>query len=61
MAKPRISLATVTIGPVLIAGSISRFIKIMGVSEPTNEATETANTIPVPTTKPIKGLSLIHI
>ena len=55
MAKPRISLATVTMGPVLIAGSMSRLIKIMGVSEPTNEAIETANTIPVPTTKPIKG------
>ena len=39
----------------LIAGSMSRLIKIMGVREPTNEATETANTIPVPTTRPIKG------
>ena len=39
----------------LIAGSISRFIKIIGVKEPTNDATETANTIPVPTTNPING------
>ena len=39
----------------LIAGSISRLIKIIGVKEPTNDATETANTIPVPTTNPING------
>ena len=42
-------------GPVLTAGSISRLIKIMGVREPTREARDTANIIPVPTTTPNKG------
>ena len=55
MAKPSISLATVIMGPVLTAGSISRLIKIMGVREPTREARETASIIPVPTTTPNRG------
>ena len=60
IAKPSISLATVIMGPVLTAGSISRLIKIMGVREPTREARDTAIMIPVPTTTPNR-LSLIHI
>ena len=49
------SLTTVITGPVLIAGSISRLIKRIGVREPTSEAIDTARIIPVPTTSPSKG------
>ena len=48
-------MATVMIGPVLIAGSISRLINIIGVREPTRAATDTARMIPVPTTTPNMG------
>ena len=49
------SLTTVITGPVLIAGSISRLIKRIGVIDPTSEATDTARIIPEPTTSPSKG------
>ena len=48
-------MATVIIGPVLTEGSISRFMKIIGVREPTREARDTASIIPVPTTTPNRG------
>ena len=48
-------MAAVIMGPVLTAGSISRFIKIMGVRLPTREARDTAIMIPVPTTIPNRG------
>jgi hypothetical protein len=49
------------IGPVLIAGSILRFMKSMGASDPNNEAMLTARIIPVPTTHPKTGLVCKYI
>lgn len=49
------SLITVTMGPVLIAGSIFNFMKSNGVNEPIKVAVATANMIPKPTVTPNAG------
>ncbi len=49
------SLITVTIGPVLMAGSIFNFRKSNGVKEPIRVAMDTAKMIPRPTVTPNAG------
>ena len=52
---PAISLVIVTNGPALMAGSILDLKNRTGTIEPIIAAMLTANTIPVPTTKPSMG------
>lgn len=49
------SLITVTIGPVLMAGSIFNFMNSKGVKEPIRVAVATAKMIPSPTVMPKAG------
>jgi len=56
MNRPMISLAIVTKGPMLMAGSILSLINAMGINDPISVVNPTARKIPTPTAKPTSGV-----